>query len=393
MADNQGIVRRAADAGIAASHPELKPQPIFVAPSAATEFNTIRAFLVPSACFRREDNSFDFDSSFIFDFDAGPLKNLLTLHPGSKLSIFGHTDPVGRDDFNKVLSGRRAQAILGLLLRDIPLWEDLYRHHDTQGKDKWGVKSVQIMLNQLKFLTGRADGVLDSPTKEQLKEFETGRGLALGGFDSKEEVTSPTFKQLVTEYMDVICTDDDIKPFTLARDEFLARGRGSDGKGDIQGCGEFNPILLFSKSDKTRLDQQDHQQERNSRNRPNRRVMILLFKPGSEIDLAKWPCPTVKEGVAGCTARFFSDGEKRRSNQTEEREFPKTKDTFACRFYDRLSNTSPCEAILARGRGTFDATPVESEPGEAQDNPESNSEVFNGVSPRTDPPFKVKRSG
>jgi hypothetical protein len=33
----------------------------------------------------------------------------------------------------------------------------------------------------------------------------------------------------------------------------------------------------------------------------------------------------------------------------ERREFSKTKDTFACRFYDRLSNTSPCESPLGDG--------------------------------------------
>ena len=108
----------------------------------------------------------------MFDFDAGSLKDLLALHPGSKLFICGHADPVWQDDFNKVLSGRRAESVFGLLLRDIPLWEDLYRHHDKQGKDIWSVKSVQIMLNINEFNTGRSDGVLDEPTEEQLKQFE-----------------------------------------------------------------------------------------------------------------------------------------------------------------------------------------------------------------------------
>ncbi len=40
---------------------------------------------------------------------------------------------------------------------------------------------------------------------------------------------------------------------------------------------------------------------------------------------------------------LFSDGEKRRSNQAERREFQKTKDTFACRFYQRMVEDSPCE--------------------------------------------------
>lgn len=344
--EDNSMIHQISDGSISASHLKLKPLPIFVGPSVKGEFNTIRSRLIPCACFRREDNSFDFESSFIFDFDAGPLKELLGLHPGSKLSIFGHADPVGKDEFNKVLSGRRAQSAFGLLIRDVKLWEELYRHHDRQGKDNWGVKAVQVMLNINKFNTGRSDGILDEPTKEQLKKFETERSLPPNGFDTKQEIASSTFKQLATEYMDRICIDDDAEPFKLTREDFLARGKGKDGKGDIQGCGEFNPILLFSKADKARLDQKENQTERNSKNRPNRRVMILLFRPGSEIDPVKWPCPTVTEGVAGCKVRFFSDGEKRRQNTDEERQFSETQNTFACRFYTRLMNTSPCEQLI-----------------------------------------------
>ena len=63
------------------------------------------------------------------------------------LSIFGHADPVGNDDYNKQLSGRRATAIYGLLTRDTHLWEELYSH--SFGNDKWGVKAIQIMLAEL----------------------------------------------------------------------------------------------------------------------------------------------------------------------------------------------------------------------------------------------------
>lgn len=331
--------------GLSALHPARKQVPVLIAPSIAKEFNTIRAFLVPTACFRREDNSFDFNSSFAVDFDPCPLKKLLAAYPGSKLSIFGHTDPVGQDNFNKVLSGRRALSVFGLLLRDVSLWDDLYRHHDAQSKDKWGVKAVQIMLNSITFPTGRADGELDQATEKQLKKFEVERGLPATGFDAKQEIASYTFKQLAAEYMDRICIDDDLKPFKLTQADFLARGKGKDGKGDIQGCGEFNPVVLFSKADNVRLNK-TNEVPRNEKNQCNRRVMILLFRAGSEIDPNRWPCPTVKEDGTGCEARFFSDAENRRQNTDQEREFAKTKDTFACRFYHRLVESSPCERVF-----------------------------------------------
>ena len=44
------------------------------------------------------------------------LADLMAAHPGCVLGVFGHADPVGSDDLNKHLSGRRAAAIYGLLL-------------------------------------------------------------------------------------------------------------------------------------------------------------------------------------------------------------------------------------------------------------------------------------
>jgi hypothetical protein len=60
---------------------------------------------------------------------------------------------------------------------------------------------------------------------------------------------------------------------------------------------------------------------------------------------ARWPCPRAKEGVGGCKARFFSDAAVRRTFQEKRRKFEETKDTFACRFYQRLTGPSPCETI------------------------------------------------
>ncbi len=80
-------------------------------------------------------------------------------------------------------------------------------------------------------------------------------------------------------------------------------------------------------------------------NSPNRRVVVLMFRVGSSVSPGKWPCPAAVDGVAGCKQRFWSDGETRRSSRlpNDDREFSKSKDTFACRFYQRLTTSSPCE--------------------------------------------------
>jgi hypothetical protein len=157
----------------------------------------------------------------------------------------------------------------------------------------------------------------------------------------------------------------------LDKKDFLAQGADSGGKGDFQGCGEFNPLLVFSQEKQSKFDQAKANNdnvgiaERNAANAPNRRVMVLLFRKGSRVDPAKWPCPRATEGTAGCIKRFWSDGEKRRGTHfpDRDRKYSDTKDTVACRFYDRLIASSPCDPVVL-GVATFlityerDGTPV-----------------------------------
>jgi hypothetical protein len=196
------------------------------------------------------------------------------------------------------------------------------------------------MLNRL---NGGND--VGGTTDAAVRSFESKNGLAQKGLDKKGEIARATFDKLARSYMDALCVDNDQQPFKLTNDDFLARGRHSQGKGDFQGCGEFNPTLLFSKADKAQLDRQENHGERNRRNQPNRRVMILLFQPDAEVDPARWPCPTVKEGVAGCKKRFFSDAETRRATGDKERDFAVDQNTFGCRFYHRLLAAAPCDSV------------------------------------------------
>jgi hypothetical protein len=144
--------------------------------------------------------------------------------------------------------------------------------------------------------------------------------------------------------MDFLCIDDQLKPFRVdPKDGFLGAQADALGKGDYQGCSEFNPVLLFSRTDKKKFEQQKDHTDRDAANAQNRRVMVLLFRVGSKITPSLWPCPRAKEPTAGCRKRFFSDGEKRRGNTETQREFKDKEDTFACRFYQRMATRSPCE--------------------------------------------------
>ncbi len=372
----KGLVLSVSEIATAGEHPTQIIETFAVAPSSADEQNRLRSPLVPRACFKIEDAIFAFDSSFIA-FGRSPdvvqLKEILDKNPGAKLSIFGHADPVGRDDYNKVLSGRRARAVYGMLMQDPKEWDPLYFEHDTNGKDRWGLKSIQIMLNaegESQAGAGtqppvvRTDGVMDDRTREKLRDFQSRSGLSPTPFGPAPDhlVDRGTFEALAAKYMNILCLVDKVGgSLKLSKTDFLAQGARKDGKGDYQGCTEFNPVVVFSREEQKRLDRPENKLERDVENEPNRRVMILVFRAGTRVDPARWPCPAATEGIAGCRKRFFKavagtnfkDGDERRAPATARREFEATKDTFGCRFYQSMVEFSPCERILRSAEMRF----------------------------------------
>jgi outer membrane protein OmpA-like peptidoglycan-associated protein len=347
---DSGILRGVTSGTVAGDHAAADFRlRVLVGPATEEQHNTIRPTIIPLACWRADDITFEFGSTFPLPAMGEGLRHLAQLidshsdkstDPFRKppLSIFGHADPVGDDAFNKQLSGRRAHAIYALLVRDVKVWEKL--HQD----DSWGSRGDQIMLTRVGFDTGRDDGVMDQKSKDAAKAFQKSKGLKDDGI-----VGPQTREKLFMAYMDALCVNDQEVPFTVDKKDFLGQNKDPDGKADFQGCGEFNPALLFSQEEDTKFKNAQDKSERNRENAPNRRVMILLFRPGSFVDPAKWPCP--KDGVDGCKARFWSDSQRRLALGEERRKFEETKDTFACRFYHRLTDRSPCERMPPPPKG------------------------------------------
>jgi hypothetical protein len=326
--DRKRGLRDGSEGGVSGEHGAENPFQFLVGPTTTREFNTAHLRLITIACWRVDDVRFAFDSSFVDADSSDPansndirkeLAHLIALikdHPGCPLSVFGHADPVGSDDYNKQLSGRRSTAIYGLLVahgdpgKAVRLWQQV------AGAEKWG----------------------DS----QRKKMQDFTGLPVGTPESS----------LIQNYLQKLCP----AALNLNKSNFLAQGADSNGKGDFQGCSEFNPLLIFSSEKQAKFDRAKANNdkagiaERNEANAPNRRVMVLMFRKGSRVDPTKWPCPRATEGVAGCVKRFWSDGEKRRSTHLAglDREFEATQDTFACRFYQRIADSSPCEKIPCR---------------------------------------------
>lgn len=307
------------EGGHAASHPSASLFPILVAPTTNKERNVIRQELTTIACWRLNDLRFDFGSSFVIAAAKPEFESLALVrdaHPGAPMSVFGHADPVGDDAYNKILSGRRAEAIYGILTHDVALWEDLYSN--PPGGDQWGSTHIQQILRALE--------------SASVTDFQKLNGLTPDG------ICGPlTRAELFRQYFRYFF------PNPVPKDGFLGQGTDTNGKAAMQGCSEFNPAMLFSKAENDAFAQSGSTSKRNEENAVNRRVLVLFFRPGTIVPAESWPCPRTREDSAGCRRRFWSDGESRRSFQSVRREFANTPDTFACRFYHRLVDTSPCE--------------------------------------------------
>jgi hypothetical protein len=321
--DDQGKVHGSSDGGVAGQHPQAGPRQIVAAPSTADQLNKIELPPPVVACFRVDDIRFAFDSSFVTS-NAGDAKNdiraelkllvqLLKDNPQSPLSVYGHADPVGDDNYNKKLSGRRATVIYALLISTtdpdtaVKLWKAV------ASQENWGTDQRQTM----QALTGLPAGTADS--------------------------------QLFKSYMQKLAPAD----LKISKQDFLGQGADPLGKADYQGCSEFNPVLIFSDQRNQQFESDKDKTARNDANASNRRVMVLLFQKGVKVDPTKWPCPRATEGVADCRARFWSNGDTKRNTRLpdKDRKFDDKSDplkgTFACRFYERMvTGKSPCEKEL-----------------------------------------------
>ncbi len=317
-ADGAEFVLASGLEGQVSSHPDTPSQTkAFVAPTLADRTNTIGLDIVPVACLSLNDILFEFDSSFIIPDAVKIFRHLPALRSRHAsltggpplLSVFGHADPVGEDAYNKTLSGRRAKAVYGVLTGDASVWLELEK--TPFGGDNWAAKGVAARMARA---LGRPSG--------------------------------PSAAALTPDYLRLL------NPTPVTKADFLGRGADPGGKADYQGCGEFNPLIILSKQDGTKLTKA----QRDAANAPDRRVVVFLFSALRTINPDLWPCPRASEGPGQCRKRFFANAATRLAAGAVRREHKEPQpgvsdptvadDTFACRFYQRIAGPSPCEKIL-----------------------------------------------
>jgi hypothetical protein len=323
----------------------------FASTEDGSKLNTIRLPLAPVACWRLNPPGFAFDSSFVapaFRKAITKLHDTVDKNPDCPAALFGHCDPAGTDDLNKTLGDRRAIAIYALLTRQTAMWADLYDH--PQVGDTWGTQALQLMLRGILDKQGKPyygeehviDGAYGSGTTAAVKSFQPSAGLPANG-----QADAATRKALFAAYMEWLCTPEvpvGTNPplaFKMKPNDFLGGGGEGDlPKMSLQGCSEFNPVVLLTTAE---MKAGGKGSQRDIDDAPNRRVVMFFFKKGTTVDPAAWPCPKVKEPLAACKKAFWPDGETRRKSGNEQREYKKARDTMACRFYDRFARRSPCE--------------------------------------------------
>lgn len=374
------------ESGVTASHPKTLVLPVIAAPvpdeQQGKNFNAIRDPIVVLGCKELPFDHFEFDSSFIGPRSVKAFTKFATLldllkqldakgrRPPS--AVFGHADPTGTPAYNRMLSGRRATAVYGVLTKNTDIWETLFSN-DYHG-DVWGTKAIQTMLS-ISLIPLTAIGLPEAPFYQddidggKTDQTRQATAAAISAYREARQMGKGTTlgptqrKQLFKEYMDAICNGPDFK---LAKTDFIAKGQGGAGlKGDVMGCGEFNPrFLLTAAAVKAAEKDEGLKEARDESYAVNRRVIIYIFKHDTEIDPAKWPCPVARSEADGpCRARFWSDGEKRQKEADTERTFgeemthldadapdpipiEQTGNTMACRFYHGFARFSPCEAKL-----------------------------------------------
>lgn len=313
---NEGEIVHESDHGISAQHPDdekvLLVEPS-MAPGGTPSNMTLPIRLI--ACWKAEDICFDFDSSFVKPDSNDEIQAFFKLwndNDKPPISIFGHADPVGEDVYNKTLSENRAKAIYGIIVKDPNIWLEIFKKPAEK----------KALLEKLISLT-KKDG-------KKIVEKDPGPT-----FDVNNNINEETLRSALNQYFDYHIGDN--KPLTESN--FLG------GKiAAYQGCSEFNPLIMFSKEEWNNYKKPSQKDDRNKANEPNRRVIIFLFHPDTQITDQIWPCPKAPN-INKCKV-WDKNGKKNREFQAgRHREHNVTKDTFACSFYRKIAQISPCEKV------------------------------------------------
>jgi outer membrane protein OmpA-like peptidoglycan-associated protein/peptidoglycan hydrolase-like protein with peptidoglycan-binding domain len=244
-----------------------------------------------------QDITFALDKSFVRAQECEPIKEMFRRirawqedHPDAKMAVFGHTDALGDEPYNKTLSEKRAKAIHALLVKEPKTWLALY------DEEKWGLASTQEYLKHLGHDPGAIDGQDGPKTQAAVKEFQESKGLAATG-----KADAGTREALYVAFM------ESCEGFKVEDKKFDS----IDGA-PFMGCSEFNLVKQTQGAEEA-----------------NRRVAVFLLKSNKNFPIS-YPCK--KKDLGPCKQQVARKGERRTKG-------------FSCFFYDKLVDESAVRPV------------------------------------------------
>ncbi len=306
--------------GEAASIPQRRVV-LPVAPATAAQSNAVRPPLRPVAALRIDDLRFAFGGSFIVSHAArelAALGRLLEAHPGAKLTVFGHDDRSRGTAGAWGLAGRRALSVLAVLLDRVDLWRGLWA--TPRDDDDWVRERVALsMLDAVAV----ARGTEAAPTRSPSMNDDT------------------WFDVIAAAYFDVLrtCPETGIRMPVLGPERLLFAASPT-WKGLAQSCSDLNPLRVLPEGALVTDLEAPALLHATSL---NRRVHVYLFPQWMTLDANRWPCPHVGGSRQACVPRLFLNEAHRAAPIRVQRRHAQGDETFRCRFYDRITGSSPVE--------------------------------------------------
>jgi peptidoglycan hydrolase-like protein with peptidoglycan-binding domain len=243
---------------------------------------------------------FDFDRTFVRVNGMtalGQIAETMSKHADKKAAIFGHTDTVGDERANKVLSEQRARMVHAALTHKVDVWEERFN------TEHWGTQIIQAILNALgapaadpKAARGplREDGILGPSTRAALDSFQHEHGIQEDGAGVKTRAA--LFRAYIEQAI----------PQPVDGGQIL-----SIGGAPYMGCGEFNPFTEGVADESSR------------------RVVVILYSPSK----APSGLPCAIDDVTPCRSNLLADGETAPGDRTPH---------FRCRVYREIADRCPC---------------------------------------------------
>jgi len=144
--------------------------------------------------------NFEFNRAFLLPKFIETLRGVEKVVLGddtARLRLIGHTDAVGSNSYNDLLSERRVQSVYAFITNDVAAWMQLRK------SEGWGLKEFKSMLiaisrdkNLPEINPGARNNKNNSTTISAIHRYQTSKGLTSTG-----SANDATWQTLITDYM------------------------------------------------------------------------------------------------------------------------------------------------------------------------------------------------